>query len=165
MKTTIVRIPVSDCEKLSKNAHWTTNGLFSHFRSDVTKLIPSSGSVDQPRKNRMLERFRKAENVTYDLYNNRLYNYASLASSVFNLTTSYYKIYYKPRYGKMRVEKFDITMYCAFELLYNITLLMAALEQNISKEFDNYRIVFISYCQLFNVDFDGNKLYTEFCNF
>ena len=154
---------VHNVEVLLKYTHWADTGFFNELRHALRDLIPWSGSVDQPRKNRHLERFRKAENVVYDLYNNGLCNRASEASALFNISTSWYKIYRGEQYGR----RYENSMYCVFELLYNMTLLMAAAEQKLitRDEFDFYRFIFLSYCQLLKVRFESNKVHESFCNF
>ena len=43
----------------------------------LDELVPFEGQVDEPRKNRALEKFRKAQNVVYDTFNNGLCNRGS----------------------------------------------------------------------------------------
>lgn len=65
-------------------AYWGTNGKYQTVVTAMTDdLIPASGSVDNPRKNRKLEKLRKAINCYYDLFNNGLCNRASEFRSVF----------------------------------------------------------------------------------
>ena len=49
------------------------------------ELIPAQGSVEFPRsKNKKLERFRVVSNITYDVFNNGLYNRANQYTRVMN---------------------------------------------------------------------------------
>mgnify|MGYP001057481999 CR=1 FL=1 len=49
----------------------------------LERLIPASGEVPEPRKNRALEKLRKAANCYYDLFNNGLCNRAAEFRQVF----------------------------------------------------------------------------------
>lgn len=53
-----------------ENTYWNNKGTYSELNAKLEKLIPMSGSVDRPHKNKALERFRKASNAYYDIFNN-----------------------------------------------------------------------------------------------
>ena len=53
-----------------ENTYWNHKGTYSELNAKLEKLIPSSGSVDKPWKNKALEKFRKASNAYYDIFNN-----------------------------------------------------------------------------------------------
>jgi hypothetical protein len=74
-----------------KHTYWSHNGTFQTAGDLLNKLIPEEGSVLQPRKNRALEKFRKASNAYYDLYNNGLCNRAQEFRTVFGISSSHYK--------------------------------------------------------------------------
>lgn len=78
-----------------KNNFWNNANPLSKYSEKLNKLIPDSGSVEQPKKNKALEKFRKAQNCYYDLYNNGLGNRASEFRSVFGIASSQFK-YAKP---------------------------------------------------------------------
>lgn len=67
------------------NTYWNHNGKFHAASNELDKLIPMQGSVDMPRKNRALEKYRKATNCYYDLYNNGLGNRVDEFRSVFGI--------------------------------------------------------------------------------
>ena len=50
-----------------KNSYWNNNGRFQMYVEELEALIPSEGEVDEPRKNKALDKFRKASNCYYDL--------------------------------------------------------------------------------------------------
>ena len=52
---------------------WTNNNLESVVDA-LNELIPAMGSVKNINKNRCLERFRTAQNVVHDIFNNGLGN-------------------------------------------------------------------------------------------
>ena len=60
-----------------KNASWGCTEVTKELAVKLTELIPLQGSVENPRKNRHLEKFRKAQNVVYDVFNNGLCNRGS----------------------------------------------------------------------------------------
>jgi hypothetical protein len=73
-----------------KNTYWGNQGKYQNATDKLQKLIPTSGSVERPRKNRWLEKFRKAVNCYYDLYNNGLCNRANEFRLVFGIASSKY---------------------------------------------------------------------------
>lgn len=73
-------------------SYWNGNGKYQHFAEELDALIPISGSVEHPRKNRALEKFRKARNCYYDLFNNGLCNRAREFYHVFGIASSHYKV-------------------------------------------------------------------------
>lgn len=60
--------------KLYRNTYWSHKGKHPELKDALQKLIPFSGEVNDPDDNPHLERFRKAANCYYDLYNNGLCN-------------------------------------------------------------------------------------------
>jgi hypothetical protein len=70
---------------------WNTNSQLQAVADQLHKLVPMEGSVANPKKNRALEKFRKASNVYYDLYNNGLCNRAREFRSVFGFGSTVYK--------------------------------------------------------------------------
>ena len=58
-------------------SYWHSNGRYEYHSSELAKLIPASGRVKNPRKNRHLEHYRVVCNAYYDLYNNGGWNYPS----------------------------------------------------------------------------------------
>ena len=68
-------------------SYWRGNGRYEYHSSKLAKLIPASGRVENPRKNRHLEHYRVVCNAYYDLYNNggwnrpsQIYQYAGKRS-------------------------------------------------------------------------------------
>tara|TARA_R100001198_G_scaffold79909_1_gene52334 strand:+ start:314 stop:709 length:396 start_codon:yes stop_codon:yes gene_type:complete len=58
-------------------SYWQGNGRYEYHSSELAKLIPASGRVENPRKNRHLEHYRVVCNAYYDLYNNGGWNRSS----------------------------------------------------------------------------------------
>ena len=65
------------------NTYWGGKGKHQALYDEVNKLIPDAGEVPEPRKNRALEKMRKAANCYYDLFNNGLCNRATEFRQVF----------------------------------------------------------------------------------
>jgi hypothetical protein len=63
--------------------YWNTRGKYQREAEELHAMIPADGQVVNPRGNIALERFRKASNCYYDLYNNGLCNRAAEFRSVF----------------------------------------------------------------------------------
>lgn len=56
------------------NAEWGVTEATRPLAKELDVLIPISGPVAQPNKNPKLEKYRKAANVVYDIFNNGLMN-------------------------------------------------------------------------------------------
>jgi hypothetical protein len=105
---------------------WNRNSPLSPIVDKIEALIPSSGSVDNPRKNRALEKFRKAANCYCDLYNNGLMNRASEFRTVFGIASTNYIIH--TRLGRRYTEE----MYAAIEIKMNEFIRAVVIEQGIN---------------------------------
>ena len=109
-------------------SYWNNNGTHNILAKQVEQLIPGSGEVDQPKKNRALEKFRKASNCYYDLFNNGLCNRAAdfravfpgLSKSTFIMSNRKYTV--------------DPAPWAALEEKMDKIILAAAKEQNITAE-------------------------------
>jgi len=53
-----------------ENTYWNEKGTYCQLNVELEKLIPAIGPVDKPSKNKALERYRKASNAYYDIFNN-----------------------------------------------------------------------------------------------
>ena len=68
-----------------KQTYWDGNGRFQEMVEKLNTLIPAKGSVYKPRSlNRYLERFRKASNAYYDLFNNGGLNQSTAIRNYFD---------------------------------------------------------------------------------
>jgi len=115
-----------------KHTYWSHNGTFQTAGDLLNKLIPEEGSVLQPRKNRALEKFRKASNAYYDLYNNGLCNRAHDFRLLFGIASSQYK-------GR-RPMSFNPSLYRMTEEVMDLIVIAAAEEQGIAVVADNVRV-------------------------
>tara|TARA_B100001939_G_scaffold243723_1_gene211147 strand:- start:212 stop:583 length:372 start_codon:yes stop_codon:yes gene_type:complete len=63
---------------------WGLNSGFENLANQLTELLPMQGRCESPMsKNKHLEKFRRAQNAAYDLFNNGLGNKRGLFVSVF----------------------------------------------------------------------------------
>lgn len=67
--------------------YWNNEGTYQTIAEALQELIPSSGEVPEGKTtNKALERFRRAQNCYYDLYNNGLCNRAREFSILFRVS-------------------------------------------------------------------------------
>ena len=107
------------------NSYWNNKGEHQGLVSTLHSLIPTMGPVENPRKNKALEKFRRAQNCYYDLYNNGLGNRYAEFVRVYGIRPSMYKLY--GEWGN-----YDRALYVAVEKKINEIILNAAREQNIA---------------------------------
>ena len=70
-------------EEMFKNP-WGVNVGFKHLQEKLEELLPFEGRCEFPNsKNKHLEKFRRAQNAAYDLFNNGLGNKRALFKSIF----------------------------------------------------------------------------------
>ena len=104
------------------NTYWNNNGTHNTLVAKLALLIPSQGEVANKAKNAKLEKFRKAQNCYYDLYNNGLCNRAREFASTFKIPAKQYGSYghgYSP------------VLYTKLETAMDEIILAAAKEQNL----------------------------------
>lgn len=104
-----------------ENTYWNHNGKHQKICKLLEQKVPSSGQVNEPIKNKALEKFRKASNCYYDLYNNGLCNRAAEFRKVFGIASS--------RYGNYN--NFANELYDLVEQRMDEIIEQAAKEQNI----------------------------------
>ena len=86
---------------MNSNTYWNRKGTYTYTISELKKLIPSEGPVVNPYKNKKLERFRKASNAYYRLYNDG--DFDARKAKVFGINSYLYNFrinkYYKDGAG------------------------------------------------------------------
>ena len=104
--------------------YWNEKGAYQALVTPLQALIPAMGEVPQGKKqNKHLERFRKAQNCYYDLYNNGLCNRAGEFRSVFGFSAVRYKI------DDRSLGRFRESLYGATEQRMDEIIYAAAIEQ------------------------------------
>jgi len=107
--------------------YWDSNGKYQELADKLRVLVPEEGAVEKPLKNKALEKFRKATNCYYDLYDNGLGNRRRQFSSLFKINTSEH-ILNQSRY----LIKYDAEMYAKLENMMDEIIMDAAIEQDVS---------------------------------
>jgi hypothetical protein len=105
------------------NTYWNSKGKYQTVAMKLQDLIPGSGPVESPRKNKALEKLRKATNCYYDLYNNGLYNRARQFYQIFKIPAMEYRM---GRYG------FSEYLYNELEAKMDEIIENAAIEQGLN---------------------------------
>ena len=103
---------------MKENTYWNNNGRFQMYVKKLDVLIPDIGEVNEPRKNKALEKFRVASNFYYDLYNNGLCNRASEFRRVFGIPSTKYREKVG-RYSSFVDELYDQTEEVMDEIILN----------------------------------------------
>ena len=63
---------------------WGVNSGFKHLQEKLDELLPMMGRCEFPNsKNKALDKFRRAQNAAYDLFNNGLGNKRSLFQNIY----------------------------------------------------------------------------------
>ena len=106
--------------------YWAKRGTYQNMVEFLNTLIPVEGSVKNPVKNKALEKFRKASNVYYDLYNNGLYNRARSFRGAFGFTASNYAYNDGSMYG---IKRYSSALYEMVEIKMDEIVLAAMEEQ------------------------------------
>ena len=107
--------------------YWNGNGKHQRYLTELYALIPQSGAVTDPAKNKALEKFRVASNVYYDFYNNGLCNRAKQFRGAFGFACGNYR--YATRYGA----DYHDSICAPMELAMDLIILKAAEEQGLLK--------------------------------
>lgn len=98
--------------------YWNNNGRFQATADALQALVPAEGDI-KGTNNRALEKFRKAVNCYYDLYNNGLCNRARSFAAVYGISSSIYGSYgrgYSPAlYGRVEDKLNEIIVAAAAE--------------------------------------------------
>ena len=96
-------------EELFKNP-WGCNQGFSHLNNNLNDLLPFEGRCEFPNsKNKALDKFRRAQNAAYDLFNNGLCNKRGLFKNIYGWSVGQRDVYYAHKdtwtYWEDRVEE------------------------------------------------------------
>ena len=69
-------------------SEWGVRNDVKHLVDPLNDLLPAMGMVKNANKNKWLEKFRKAQNVSYDIFNNGLCNKKNEFRKIFGFTYS-----------------------------------------------------------------------------
>lgn len=73
-----------------EKTYWGGNGNHQNLADELNKLVPREGAISG-KGNRKLEKFRKASNAYYDIFNNGGGNRPALIRSIFGIAMSHYR--------------------------------------------------------------------------
>lgn len=105
-----------------QRTYWEGHGTLQKLYTKLQKLMPLENSVKHPRKNKALEKLRKASNCYYDLFNNGLCNRATQFRQVFGFS------------GREIEKSLQYNLYCEpLENTMDDIILAAAKEQGITE--------------------------------
>ncbi len=107
-------------------SYWNSNGRHQNLSTLLEEMIPATGEVGGGRANLKLEKFRKASNCYYDLYNNGLCNRVSEFLTVFKIASTAFKI--RTQYG----HEYSAALYEQVEVAMDNITMAAAVEQNVA---------------------------------
>ena len=116
--------------EMLKISFWNGNNPLCSAADELGKLVPVEGKVTA-KKSRALEKFRKAQNCYYDLYNDGLGNFTGEFRRVFGLASSNYKRTRWTRSGRPYPE-FDVSIYHDVEPLMEQIVVKACYEQGVA---------------------------------
>ena len=74
------------------NTYWNSKGTHQGLANQLEKLVPATGPVLGGKKNAKLEKFRKAVNAYYDIFNNGGCNRAALIRSTFRISLRSFRV-------------------------------------------------------------------------
>lgn len=112
------------------NIYWASRGKHQDLADKLQAMIPHEGSVRNPEKNKKLEKFRKASNVYYDLFNNGLCNRANQFYGVFGFAAGDYRL----NFGGPLGDRYASTFWHKVEARMDEIVLEAAREQGLLEE-------------------------------
>ena len=104
---------------------WGVNSGFEGLRDKLNELIPLEGKCELSRsKNKHLDKFRRAQNAAYDLFNNGLCNKRGLFVQIFGDAPTQKSVYY---FTKVSWEQWEDRV----EKILTPIILAAAKEQGV----------------------------------
>ena len=107
--------------------YWNSKGKYQQFVDELNLLIPDEGPVNQPRKNRALEKFRRSSNCYYDLYNNGLGNRFGEMRTVMGIAPNNYRL--STVTSRRHCNEFTPLLFEHVEARMNEIVVSAAIEQ------------------------------------
>lgn len=77
---------------------WGVNSGFKHLVDQLSMMLPAQGACENARStNKHLDKFRRAQNAVYDLFNNGLCNKRGLFKNIFGWAPYQRDTYYATR--------------------------------------------------------------------
>ena len=112
-----------------ENTYWNRTGTHQNLVEKLNKLIPTMGEI-KGSKNRQLEKFRKASNAYYDIFNNGGCNRSGSIRGFFGFGMSSMSEVHRDAYGNTRRYNWN-AIHEKVEPIMDKIILAASAEQNI----------------------------------
>jgi len=117
-------------EIVMENTYWNQKGTHQNLVQALNRLVPSSGKI-KGSKNYQLERFRKASNAYYDIFNNGGGNRNGSIRGFFGFGMTSMSEMHRDGYGNQRRYNWN-AIHERVEPIMDQIILAAAAEQNIA---------------------------------
>jgi hypothetical protein len=112
-----------------ENTYWNRKGNYENLVAELNKLVPDMGEIAGS-KNRKLEKFRKASNAYYDIFNNGGCNRGAQIRGIFGFGMTTMSEVVWGEHGKYRKYHWD-AIHAIVEPIMDKIILAAAKEQDI----------------------------------
>ena len=112
-----------------ENTYWNRKGAHENLVAALNMRIPVMGEIAGS-KNRKLEKFRKASNAYYDIFNNGGCNRGAQIRGIFGFGMTTMSEVVRGKYGKYRTYHWD-AIHAIVEPIMDQIILAAAKEQDI----------------------------------
>ena len=112
-----------------ENTYWNQLGTHQNLARELGALLPTIGEIKGP-KTRALEKFRKASNAYYDIFNNGGCNRGAQIQSIFGFGMTSMSEPYRDGYRNTRRYNWN-AIHKKVEPIMDQIILAAAVEQNI----------------------------------
>jgi hypothetical protein len=112
-----------------ENTYWNRKGNYENLVAELNKLVPVMGEIAGS-KNRKLEKFRKASNAYYDIFNNGGCNRGAQIRAIFGFGMTTMSEVHRDAYGNRRKYHWN-AIHAIVEPIMDKIILAAAKEQDI----------------------------------
>ena len=112
-----------------ENTYWNRKGNYENLVAELQKLVPDMGEIAGS-KNRKLEKFRKASNAYYDIFNNGGCNRGASIRTIFGFGMTTMSEVVWGEYGKYRKYNWN-AIHAIVEPIMDKIILDAAREQDV----------------------------------
>ena len=112
-----------------ENTYWNRKGTYENLVAELNKLVPDMGEIAGS-NNRKLEKFRKASNAYYDIFNNGGCNRGAQIRSIFGFGMTTMSEVVWGEHGKYRKYHWD-AIHAIVEPIMDKIILAAAKEQDV----------------------------------
>ena len=112
-----------------ENTYWNQKGTHQNLVEGLNKLVPTMGEI-KGSKNKALEKFRKASNAYYDIFNNGGCNRGASIRGIFGFGMTSMSEVYRDGYGNHRRIHWN-AIHAVVEPIMDKIILAAVAEQDV----------------------------------